>query len=874
MLPKGHSGECAAVGAIPQWLWVMWFVLLTQPLLTRNSFVVVRYLPLRPPSLKGEVLGFLAALFLVGAICRWGAPWIRWRLKSLALGIGLGALFASVAGSAVSLTFFDRPFVLNELLVIISSTALGSLALWSGEAASWEPRPKLSDASLKHPINVLIPSFTLPTVWLLAVTPSTDVSPGDVDHLALGLYWAWSLVSTACFSFWMSNLLRDPNGDNRLIIGAFVVGIGLYGSMVRVGGTRFWTVLGAPIGPFLAAWIVVLLLHCAINRPVKVMASTDGESTCSPRAKQEALLIAAANELAQQVSLSQRETDVLIHLVQGRTSQEIAQELNLKASTVRTYMGRMAQKAACGSAAQLAAQVREAAGVTFITEKSITTTSNGSNQEPLLGKPQTPFALREQSVSRTPLFWGLLLLLLLMVPFDQGAGFGIYGAPQVFGIAWALLVFAANKFFGLYQCFIEYWGQAGQKRHVVFVVIAMVLVVGSALLLTGNTWISKPFGYGRVNEFPMLVFLAQFVLTLVAFSAFYLTSITNQNRKVIEMLCAQFVLVCIARLWNIGWVIFLYVAVVGLIYSAARTPRPSEAPVDEEASGSEPLDKVLSSSAPSLGVSCVALGGCGVGMGMIIEEAWRSLSAHNAVGLSMPFAICAIAATVMLSVRFTSLWGFRLSVEVVVAVIAAAFLGILQESCISLIDLVFLFISIAMLNTQSSNVEKCMTASAAHMPWFSLGMSGGILLAWQAVSVYGDLSSYNETAALAFGGQETLRLAVGFGFGLLACLTCACVIWAAIDINYVLEGQVIEMEYGDRLTQKSRIEAYLKARGLSNLQCQVLLGIVNNQTGREISRELGYSLGSINTARNEGYRLLGVHSKAQLIDCVVRGIGL
>lgn len=57
---------------------------------------------------------------------------------------------------------------------------------------------------------------------------------------------------------------------------------------------------------------------------------------------------------------------------------------------------------------------------------------------------------------------------------------------------------------------------------------------------------------------------------------------------------------------------------------------------------------------------------------------------------------------------------------------------------------------------------------------------------------------------------------------------------------------------------------YMLARGLSPLQVDVVIGIVDGLSGREIAHRLNYSLGSINVARLHAYRLLDVHSSDQL----------
>lgn len=74
--------------------------------------------------------------------------------------------------------------------------------------------------------------------------------------------------------------------------------------------------------------------------------------------------------------------------------------------------------------------------------------------------------------------------------------------------------------------------------------------------------------------------------------------------------------------------------------------------------------------------------------------------------------------------------------------------------------------------------------------------------------------------------------------------------------------------------REERMAHYLRARGLNETQVAVLLGIVQGQTASAIADTLGYSRGTVNSARLVGYRALGVRSRRELIDCITAGIGL
>lgn len=71
---------------------------------------------------------------------------------------------------------------------------------------------------------------------------------------------------------------------------------------------------------------------------------------------------------------------------------------------------------------------------------------------------------------------------------------------------------------------------------------------------------------------------------------------------------------------------------------------------------------------------------------------------------------------------------------------------------------------------------------------------------------------------------------------------------------------------------RDAIRAYLYGRGLSKLQTEVVILIMAGSTGPSIARDLSYSLGSVNHARREAYRLLDVHEVKSLKDLIRRDV--
>lgn len=63
----------------------------------------------------------------------------------------------------------------------------------------------------------------------------------------------------------------------------------------------------------------------------------------------------------------------------------------------------------------------------------------------------------------------------------------------------------------------------------------------------------------------------------------------------------------------------------------------------------------------------------------------------------------------------------------------------------------------------------------------------------------------------------------------------------------------------------------LRARGLSETQASVLALVAAGNSSSEIARELGIAPGTVSSARANGYRLLGIHSRGELVGLLASG---
>ena len=76
------------------------------------------------------------------------------------------------------------------------------------------------------------------------------------------------------------------------------------------------------------------------------------------------------------------------------------------------------------------------------------------------------------------------------------------------------------------------------------------------------------------------------------------------------------------------------------------------------------------------------------------------------------------------------------------------------------------------------------------------------------------------------------------------------------------------------LSTDERILHYLESRGLDEIQSRVSLGIVRGFSIKEIATRMGYSPSAIGAARTSAYKVLDVHERKGLVNCILRGIGM
>lgn len=149
----------------------------------------------------------------------------------------------------------------------------------------------------------------------------------------------------------------------------------------------------------------------------------------------------------------------------------------------------------------------------------------------------------------------------------------------------------------------------------------------------------------------------------------------------------------------------------------------------------------------------------------------------------------------------------------------------------------------------------------------ALGILGGDFL----VDLLGFYLVGNDILTAPLGGRAAFGAIVsslGYVFSSLGGLLCviACLrVRRNMQAMELLDGQP---------SSEERLRYVLRGRGLTHTQEDVVLGILGGQTSAQIGSALHYSRGTINTARAAAYKVLGVHSRSELIATLHQLSGL
>ena len=143
-------------------------------------------------------------------------------------------------------------------------------------------------------------------------------------------------------------------------------------------------------------------------------------------------------------------------------------------------------------------------------------------------------------------------------------------------------------------------------------------------------------------------------------------------------------------------------------------------------------------------------------------------------------------------------------------------------------------------------------------------------------SIPGFLGSLSAQAAYS-SAQDAFGLALfssirGYLIGLVACLavTAALYLSSSVHLDIVASRVARRLDQNDR----DRLRKYLGFRGLNDTQIDVSLLVLDGLTRREVAERLCIAIGTVNSAKREAYRKLGISNRSELASLLERASGM
>lgn len=161
---------------------------------------------------------------------------------------------------------------------------------------------------------------------------------------------------------------------------------------------------------------------------------------------------------------------------------------------------------------------------------------------------------------------------------------------------------------------------------------------------------------------------------------------------------------------------------------------------------------------------------------------------------------------------------------------------------------------------------------AGHLAQWIAAAGFGCAAGVVGVDLSGDVLMWNPALLHPLGGLDVVHDRMIMLLGSF----CAVASGAALLMHLRLHGdlQAQRMAEGWRLGADERLRHYLLGRGLNGTQASVLEKVAQGRSSAQISEDLNYARGTINSARDAGYRALGVRTRNQLIELLRRDAGL
>ena len=589
---------------------------------------------------------------------------------------------------------------------------------------------------------------------------------------------------------------------------------------------------------------------------------------------------AAASDLLAQAPLTERERVAIELLLQGKSSAEAADEMGVKASTVRSYQQRAYKKLGVAHAEELKELLHSAVevGEPSVSDDSDALDRGDQPEQASAASLKTAENLRAESVAageggpsaargRSRARDNVLFLVSVMGSFGLPlSGFIAHDVPyDAWGIGRQFIVGYGVALVAVGACLVARawiaarWGDGGASRTRVHsaawpVVLRaglglLVLAAGSAVVFAQLSIHAGAYRWGGLLT--ACVMLGSGILGVGWCRCVYRMVSMARSARFRSGAAARVALVAaslfgVAAVVPFGWLVVLVASVVAVALACA---------VRCNGGACDALHPEISPIAPPWMASFVFLG-------WFIEETWRSLGSFSFIDMAFLFLFVWSASALLY------LWFARRRLRRWLPV------PVLALACCVYAGSVLGAASVALGVILVSLLDGALPAGALRRAgaWACVCVGAGCLVGL----VVGDACSDFLTLTVpAVASPDLAEVSLHYLTVVPSALFAASAVLAVWCCRQLYAAALVpDSKVIDSAKDRERVRHALMGRGLNETQAAVALAIVDGKTSAQISEELNYSRGTINSARAAVYRRLDVHSRLQLVETVRREFSL
>lgn len=247
--------------------------------------------------------------------------------------------------------------------------------------------------------------------------------------------------------------------------------------------------------------------------------------------------------------------------------------------------------------------------------------------------------------------------------------------------------------------------------------------------------------------------------------------------------------------------------------------------------------------------------------GLLWEETWRDQGFFSLLAATIPFVVVASGAAVVIVCQVRRTCGACFVAGV--TLMALAVFAFSRDAVAAVVPLVFLIAAIVMLALQArvASIRELVFAAAVY------GI--GCMSSDYVINAVGDrLTGRGFTSTMILTAPESLEIIAMYAAGALVLLAALAFVFFCVHVQ---QTSALDISLAAvSASSEDRMYSYLRGRGLSEAYASIVLDIARGRSSAQIAAERCYARGSINAARHIGYRTLGVHSQAELVELLKR----